>query len=176
MDGSKTVSRNVAVLAMIAFTFLTPIDAGQASGKPHDEHSIANELRLSSNLEAMLNREMQAIETGMMKIIPASASGDWETLETIAVGIEDSFILKQELTREQMAELHHSLPVEFVEMDREFHSTAGKLAHAAHERDSELVSFYFYRLHSQCAQCHVKFATRRFPDLSAGRPGDGDHH
>ena len=90
--------------------------------------------------------------------------------------IRDSFILKQKLTEEQIAELHHTLPAEFLEMDRTFHSTAGKLAHAAHQQDGELVHFYYYRLHSQCTKCHSKYASERFPSFQKKKPGESDHH
>ena len=67
-------------------------------------------------------------------------------------------------------------PAEFVEMDRDFHSSAGKLAHAAHKQDGELVSFYFYKLHSQCMTCHSKYAAERFPNFQKAQPSGGDHH
>ena len=61
-------------------------------------------------------------------------------------------------------------------MDRDFHSYAGKLAHAAHKQDGELVNFYFYKLHSQCMKCHSKYASERFPNFQKIEHSKSDHH
>jgi hypothetical protein len=119
---------------------------------------------------------MNGIEEGMMKIIRGIAAGNWETIANIAQQIKNSFILKQKLTQKQVEELHNSLPAAFIEMDHSFHSTAEKLVHAAHENDGELVNFYFYKLHSQCIQCHSKYALERFPNLKKVQQGKSDHH
>ncbi len=119
---------------------------------------------------------MNEIEKGMMTIIPAIAAGNWESIAKLAQKIKDSFILKQKLTKEQMKELHHSLPPGFVEMDQRFHTTAEKLAHAAHQGDGELVNFYFYKLHSQCMNCHSKYASKRFSNLKSSQQAEADHH
>jgi cytochrome c556 len=75
-----------------------------------------------------------------------------------------------------MKERHHSLPTEFIEMDQSFHATAGKLAHAAHQGDGELVNFYFYKLHSQCMNCHSKYASERFSNLKSSQHAETDQH
>lgn len=144
----------------------------------HEKQTVdeRSELHLPNDLKVILNQEMNGIEDGMMKIIPAISSGNWETIVTIAKQIKHSFIMKQKLTQKQLEELHHLLPGEFVEMDHSFHSTAGKLAHAALEHDDELVNFYFYKLHSQCTKCHSKYASRRFPNFKSFKQGKEDQH
>ena len=134
------------------------------------------ELHLSHDLKEVLNQEMNEIEKGMMAIIPAIAAGNWQSIAKLAQKIKDSFILKQKLTEDQMKELHHSLPTEFIAMDQSFHATAGKLAHAAHQGDGELVNFYFYKLHSQCMNCHSKYASERFSNLKSSQQAETDHH
>jgi len=134
------------------------------------------ELHLSHDLKEVLNQEMNAIQKGMMAIIPAIAAGNWQSIAQLAQKIKDSFILKQKLTEDQMKELHHSLPTEFIAMDQSFHATAGKLAHAAHQGDEELVNFYFYKLHSQCMNCHAKYASERFSNLKSSQQAATDHH
>ncbi len=81
---------------------------------------------------------MNEIEGGMTKIIPALAAGNWDTITHIARMLKNSFILNQR------KELHSSLPKEFIAMDRAFHSTAGKLAHAALQYDiaNSLISIF----------------------------------
>ena len=164
-----------AVIASSAFLF---IGIGQASdARQQEKHTVAERpaIHLSNDLKVILNQEMNEIEQGMMKIVPAISAGNWENIMAIAKKIKDSFILKQKLTEKQSEELHHSLPVDFIEMDHSFHSTAGKLAHAALEQDGELVNFYFYKLHSQCINCHTKYASERFPNLKKARQGKSDH-
>lgn len=141
----------------------------------HSTEQLA-ELHLSSDLKEVLNQEMNGIEKGMMAIIPAIAAGNWEAIANLAQKIKDSFILKQKLTEDQMKELHHSLPNGFIEMDQRFHSTAEKLAHVAHQSDGELVNFFFYKLHSQCMNCHSKYATERFSNLKNSQQAKTDHH
>lgn len=168
--------KNTLCLAMVALASYFFIGTGQAAeANPHEKHMVEKgpEFHLSHELKEILNQEMNGIQEGMMKIIPAIAAGDWETIADIAKQINDSFILKQKLSPEQMEELHHSLPAGFIEIDQDFHSTAEKLTHSAYQQDAELVNFYFYNLHRQCIQCHSKYATERFPNLKANK---SDHH
>ncbi len=50
--------------------------------------------------------------------------------------------MKQELSEEDMADLHRILPERFIEMDSKFHDHALKLAMAAKAKDAELASIY----------------------------------
>ena len=166
----------LAVIVSIPFCFM---GIGHSSEiKHHENHTIekGSELHLSHDVKVILNQEMKEIEEGMMKIIPAISAGSWETISNIANNIKDSFILKQKLTKQQIEELHHSLTAEFVEMDKNFHSTAGKLADASHQQDGELVNFYFYKLHSQCMTCHSKYASKRFSSFQKIQHDKSDHH
>ena len=163
----------LAMVALASYFFIGTSQAAEAN--PHGKHMVEkhSEFHLSHDLKEILNQEMNGIQEGMKKIIPAIAAGDWETIAETAKKIDDSFILKQKLTQEQIEELHHSLPAGFIEIDQKFHSTAKKLAHSAHQQDAELVNFYFYKLHSQCTQCHSKYASERFPNLE---PDTSVHH
>ena len=165
-----------AVIASSTYFFISIAQTSDA--KQRESHTIEERsaVHLSNDLKVILNQEMNEIEQGMMKIIPAISAGNWENITKIAKKIKNSFILKQKLTEKQIEELHHSLPAEFIEMDHSFHSTAGKLAHAALEHDGELVNFYFYKLHSQCINCHSKYASERFPKLKKIQQNNGDHN
>lgn len=121
----------------------------------------------------LLRQEMQAIQTGMMSLVPAIASGDWVKVSEIANNIEGSYILKQQLTAEQRHDLHKSLPAEFVKRDQAFHHSAGMLAHAAEMGNVDVVNFYFYKLNTACVECHSEFALERFPLL---KPKQSKHH
>jgi hypothetical protein len=175
----KRIMRKAICFAVIASSICFFISTARASeGKKRESHTIEERpaIHLSHDLKVILNQEMNEIEQGMIKIIPAISAGNWEKITKIAKKIKNSFILKQKLTEKQIEELHHSLPTEFIEMDHSFHSTAGKLAHAALEHDDELVNFYFYKLHSQCLNCHSKYASERFPKLKKIQQNKGDHN
>ena len=169
----------VIYLALIVLMTYCFISISQASeDKHHETHKIKSrsEIHLSHDLKDILNQEMNEIQDGMMKIIPAISEGNWEAIANIAIKIQDSFILKQKLTQKQIEELHRSLPEAFIEMDHGFHSTAGRLVHAAHQQDGELVNFYFYKLHSQCLKCHSKYASERFPNFKKAKQISHEQH
>ena len=175
----KTIMKKITFLAAIMLATFCFVSNSRASGEKHPENHTTGkgyELHLSHDLNELLNQEMNEIERGMTKIIPAISAGNWDTIAHIAKKIKNSFILKQKITPEQMEELHSSLPKEFIAMDRNFHSTAGKLAHAALEHDGELVNFYFYKLHEKCTKCHSQYASKRFPNFKSVPPGKDDHH
>ena len=171
----KKVLCSAAAVSAACF-FISTAQASESGGHENHQMKKSAEIHLSPDLKEILNQEMNGIENGVMKIIPAIAAGDWETIAKIAQQIKASFILKQKLTPEQLKELHNSLPPEFVEMDMRFHSNAEKLAGAAHQRDGELVTFYFSKLHGQCMTCHAKYAPERFPGLNKQKPAEKEHH
>ena len=101
----------------------------------------------------------------MMSIIPAYVSGNWGKIETTAGKIKNSYILKQNLTEDQVKELHSVLPHEFIKKDQRFHYLAGMLEHAAKSKKPELINFYFSEMNESCVSCHSEFATHKFPAL-----------
>ena len=119
---------------------------------------------------------MQALQQGMIDAITAYTSGDLPDVARTAKNMEDSFILKQAITREQMHELHTSLPDSFLTMDKEFHYYAGMLAHVAQVGKLELINFYFSKLTESCASCHSEHATHRFPGFSSEDEHHGGNH
>ena len=134
----------------------------------HEGNEIAVGVEaLSPDLRDLLSQEMQALEKGMMSIIPAYNSGNWGDIETTGRKIKNSYILKQNLTEKQVKELHSVLPPAFIKKDQKFHYLSGMLAHAAKNKKEELVNFYFSEMNESCLGCHSVFATHRFPALSS---------
>ena len=117
---------------------------------------------------------MRQLQKGMTEILPLYVSGGWAEIAVIAGKMEDSYVLKQNLSAEQMDELHAKLPGEFIELDQQFHYLAGMLEHAAVVEKVELVSFYYSEMGEACVSCHTRFATQRFPAL-APRPQAHEH-
>lgn len=138
---------------------------------------------LSPELRSLLSKEMLAIQNGMKSVITAYASGDSEEIASIAEKIKNSFILKQEMTRQQRHELHQKLPRSFVRLDHQFHNYAGSLEEAARKNDDELIGFYFWKLVESCSGCHSQHARHKFPafnepnisELTEKETGDGEH-
>ena len=131
--------------------------------------------QLSPELLVLLNQEMGLIQEGMMDMLPAIAAGEWDKVSAIGLKIKESFILKQKLTEAQKEELHRVLPQQFIEMDMDFHKSAGMIAHAAEMKNADVVNFYFYKMHAACVSCHGKYATERFPGLAKGSDEEHGH-
>ncbi|MCK5889690.1 MAG: cytochrome c [Methylococcales bacterium] len=120
---------------------------------------------LPSDVRQLLSQEMEALQSGMMAIIPAYVSGNWAEIEMIAGKIKNSYLLKKNLTKEQVHALHSILPHTFIEKDKQFHYLAGMLEHAAKNKKPELINFYFSKMNESCVDCHTHFATHKFPAL-----------
>jgi hypothetical protein len=174
-------------LIIVAILFCLPQVVLAASHEHHEQHAKpdtghahqmkaqpSQAVQLSPDLLALLNQEMGLIQQGMMDIVPAISAGEWDKVSTIGQKIKASFILKQKLTDTQKKELHRVLPQQFIEMDMDFHKSAGMLAHAAEMKNADVVNFYFYKMNAACVSCHGKYATERFPGLIKG--GDEEHH
>lgn len=162
----------LGVAAVVAL--LVTVALAQDPARHGEETAAGGAVRLSPELQRLLTREMLAIQDGMQALVPAIAAGHWPEIAEIGRKIRDSYILRQEMTEAQREELHRALPAGFVEMDRSFHRAAGMLAHAAEQKNAEVVGFYFYKLNEGCVACHSKFAARKFPGLANG--GDGHEH
>jgi hypothetical protein len=111
---------------------------------------------------------MRQLQKGMTEILPLYVSGRWAEIVPIASKMEGSYVLKQNLSEEQMHELHSKLPSGFIELDQQFHYLSGMLEHAAKMEKAELVGFYFSKMSEICVSCHTQYATHRFPALATG--------
>jgi hypothetical protein len=170
-----SMSNRVAMMAVSIILFFPQTILAE---EPHhaDGQKSKTGIHLSADLHNLLGQEMVAIENGMQELIPVIASGDWERVTSIAQGISDSFIMKQQLTAAQKEELHRKLPALFVEMDQDFHKSAAMMAHAASMKNADVVNFYFFKLNNACVACHGKYAGERFPGLVKSNDTDKHKH
>jgi len=159
----------IVICCFVPLQALAEDVAHRRSGDPSSQ-----EFRLSPELRQLLVAEMRAVQDGMMSLIPAISSGNWQAIAEIGRKLHDSYIMKQKLSKSQIEELHHSLPEGFQELDHSFHHSAGMLAHAAEGKNADVVNFYFFKLNEACVSCHSKFATHRFPGFA--RDGDHEEH
>ena len=151
-----------ALFAILSST----VSYGEDNKVKHGEQVSSSGVEaLSHDLRNLLSQEMQALESGMMSIIPAYNSGNWDEIETTAEKMNKSYIMKQKLTESQVNELHSMLPRAFIEKDQNFHYLASMLEHAAKNKKAELINFYFSEMNESCVSCHAAFATHRFPAL-----------
>ncbi len=149
--------------------FLLACTARNNNLTPNNQHSNRQLPPLPGDISLLLTLEMQAISKAMMELVPAIATADWQKISGIGSQIKHSYIMRHQLTSQQRQTLQRILPTDFKKMDFQFHQTAGKLAHAAEQHNSELVNFYFYKLNEACSQCHSQYALAKFP-------GFVDHH
>ena len=127
-------------------TILLPTMSFGADKLKHEEHENTSGVEmLSHDLRSLLAKEMQALQSGMMSIIPAYISGNWGEIETTAEKMKSSYILKKSLTESQVKELHSVLPHEFIKQDQRFHYLAGMLEHAAKNKKTRINKFLFFR-------------------------------
>lgn len=172
----------VILLSLPQFVLAASHEHQENNANPDTEHSqyarpqASQRVQLSPDLLALLNQEMGLIQQAMMDIVPAIASGEWGKVSSIGKKIKASFILKQKLTEAQKEELLRVLPQQFIEMDMDFHKSAGMLAHAAEMKNADVVNFYFYKMSAACVSCHGKYATGRFPGLANGSDEEEHHH
>ena len=158
----------IVSIIFFCFTILLP---SLSFGKDHSNHELTHKNTgveaLSPELRALLTTEMLALQKGMMAIIPAYISGNWSEIAHIADKMQNSYILKQSLTEQQMNELHNALSDSFIKLDQQFHYLSGMLNHAAKKEKSELVGFYFSKMTETCVSCHTQHAIHKFPSLAA---------
>jgi len=128
-----------------------------------DDHAEKGVESLSPELRSLLSKEMLAIQNGMMSLIVAYASGNFEEIASVAEQIKNSYILKQDMSRQQKHELHQKLPNSFIHLDQRFHKYAGLLEKAARNNNDELIGFYFSKLVDSCSGCHSQHAKHKFP-------------
>lgn len=165
------------ILRMALLAVLLP--AVSFGGDKHTHETSENAVgveALSPELRDLLSEEMRALQRGMMSIIPAYNSGNWDEIETTAGKMKSSYIFNQRLTESQVQELHSALPAAFIEKDQRFHYLAGMLEHVAKENNAELINFYFSEMNESCVSCHTLFATHRFPALSSKQTKDEHTH
>lgn len=153
------------ILAFACLPLLLPT-AGHGGNK-FTEHQSSSEVEaLSQELRSLLSREMQALQNGMLSIIPAYVSGNWHEIASTARSIKNSYLLQQNLSESQAKELHAKLPHAFIEQDKRFHALAGKLEEAARNENPAQINLYFSEMNAACLNCHSDFAAHRFPALT----------
>ena len=153
----STLSRAAAVLAVALLL---------AQGAPAQETGAPPEPvgpKLTEKLRDMLRREMAAVLGASLEIQDALVRGENARVAELAQSIHDRFILAQEMTPEDRADLRAAVPAAFVERDQAFHELTGELAAAAREGDGARQRELFGEVVTACAACHERYATDRFP-------------
>jgi hypothetical protein len=157
-------------MPLIIVTISSISCAGDKHVDTHTGHEPETEnqqtrIHLSPETTKLLIKEMRELQEGMKKIVPALVAGEWEKIASIGKQMENSYIMKESMTKAQMHELHESLPEDFQKMDHLFHHSAGLLAKSAEEQDYEKVSHYYYKMTEACVECHTLYATHTFPEF-----------
>lgn len=122
-------------------------------------------LELPDSLLSVLRAEMQQVEAAMGILLSQLAQAQAAPAAATARNIENTFILKQELSAEALQQLLSLLPESFLAMDRNFHGNAAKLATAAEQRDFSGAIELYNQMSQACINCHQQYATKRFPEF-----------
>jgi len=122
--------------------------------------------KLSPGLQSLLSAEMVEVNKSMQEIFESIISADYENVKKLSKGIENSFILKKKLTKEQGKELTTKVSSEFLKQDKRFHEIAGELSNAAEFEDKKDINKYFFEMTNSCVKCHSTFATHRFSNFN----------
>lgn len=122
-------------------------------------------LTLPAHLLGVLRKEMNLIQTGMGELLAYLSQGNGSAATEVALAIQRSFVLKQQLSSEDLNLLVSSLPQSFVTQDRLFHANAGRLAAAAKAGDYLSAVRIYGSMSESCVTCHTAYAGTRFPAL-----------
>jgi hypothetical protein len=163
---------NGAMFLTIVLVLVVPGGgAGLVLGQePRAQEAGEPVLTLSPRLRGVLVAEMVGLRTGVAEVAMALTTGEWKKAAAEARRMHDSYIMAQQLSPEEMEELHHALPEEFVVLDEHLHRHAEALAHAADTADAELALFYFGKVTEGCVACHTRFATHTLPGFRLAEP------
>jgi hypothetical protein len=150
--------------------------ACDAFAQDHHADAAQGVASLSAPLRAALTAEMISLQNGLAAVMPALVAGHWDEVARIGRQMRDSYILRKELSQEQLHELHQALPPSFLELDERFHYLAGMLSHAAEAKKPELVGFYLGSLAETCVNCHARHAQEKFPAFREAEAPHGHRH
>jgi len=173
----KSISIIVGIIILIAGTMIVKHQYGN-----HNNHSSAQgnqaeafAIDWTPSIKSALIKEMHSINKNYQDLVSNLAQGNWNKVIENSHNIHSAFILKQELSEEDMADLHRILPERFIEMDSKFHDHALKLAMAAQANDGELASMYSGKMMEGCVSCHQIYAKERFEGFSTHEEAKHEH-
>lgn len=122
--------------------------------------------KLTPRLKELIIQEMQLITGASAEVFQAIVTGDHATVAAQAHQIHESFIMKQSLTDQDMADLKAAVPPEFLALDGELHGASAKLAEAAQAQNVAQELELFAQMTQNCVACHATYASDRFPGLA----------
>jgi len=173
--------KSITIITSMTIIIIVAVFLNKLVNTKDDQSSLlsSNEnthiIEWTPSTRSALIKEMVAITKNYQDLVSSLAQGDWEKVTKKSHAIYSSFILKQELSDEDMNDLHRILPERFIEMDQAFHNHAKNLAMAAKQHDGELAAFYSWKLMDGCVNCHKIYGNQRFPGLTDNNMGSHEH-
>lgn len=128
---------------------------------------IVSKVELPERFLEILRQEMNQLNGGMGSLFSYMIRGQGEEASAVATNIHNSFILKQELSKEELSQLVSLLPEKFVNLDRGFHELAEKIATALNSGDFRKSGQIYGQMVDACINCHSQYATQRFPEFGS---------
>ena len=131
----------------------------------HSNGASPEKLELPEYLRNILRIEMQQVDSGMGNLLSFLAQGNVDKSVKVAEQLHSTFILKQQLSQQDLKQLISLLPADFIQLDREFHRNAKKIAEAVKQHDFETSIQLYSEMAQACVTCHTQYAFTRFPSL-----------
>lgn len=135
----------------------------------HSTHARSDQaptaLVLPEHLRTILTAEMRLLASGMGALLVDLSKGETDRATSVARQIRDSFILKQQLSPEELGDLVSLLPDGFIAIDKSFHADADEIVKAASAGDFALAIRHYASMSQACVSCHTTYASDRFPRL-----------
>ena len=164
------VTHLVSALSLLTLLLLPLTVSAQDSPTPSAQPEISPEQAIGGQVplrvRGLLIREMMAIQESMNRVLDALIRGQDDIVAEQGQSIQESFILKQQMTPDDRQALLSAVPEAFVTRDRAFHALGGKLAEAARQKDRSEQLRLYSELVTACADCHAHHALDRFPGLA----------
>ena len=173
----KSLSIIVGIIILIAGVMFVKHQFGNHNNHSSAQGSVVEKhaINWTPSTRSALIKEMHSINQNYQELVSNLSQGAWNKVIENAHNIHSAFILKQELSEEDMADLHRILPERFIEMDSKFHDHALKLAMAAQANDGELASMYLGKMAEGCVSCHQIYAKDRFEGFSSHEEAKHEH-
>ena len=121
------------------------------------ENGSPIELNLPKDIREILRAEMFVLQDGILKIRTAIKEKDYMLGKEGASQIENPYVLNESLTAEQREIFNQALPDDFVELDKQIHKLAAKLANSFTKKDFKKAQKLDEQVRRKCLYCHTQY-------------------
>ncbi len=129
-------------------------------------HVNPEQLQLPENVMTVLLHEMTTFTRLMGDLLEYIVQGDVMHSAIIAIEIRDTNF-RQKSNSKEIKQFMKLLPKGYIELYREFNSTANELSKAVDTNDFKTAISLYSEMTQGCFNCHATYAKTRFPNLQS---------